>query len=1830
MVSPRLLAEQQADMERRAEEARVRNLAIAAKANEGDTAYQSKNQFDSLLAAQKAIEKVTQQPEYTKRSGASWNPNVATTQQIQEENPGLLSRIGTTYTNWTRPYVAPVYYAMLKANAAITGDTTNVNEMRRFYELRKQKAKGDLSRTIGGWFHPLDKEESEVLSNIWERNPLPYGFLGAAEIVVDPINILPVGYMAKVTAKTLKTGTRLLLGKGNRFGMPEEPVIPDSVAAKGGFTDEDYLRPNDNARHFDDQPQTQEAPGNPDNPSLGTFAAVKAFLARRFIRKDPPSIDDNNITNALPPTTVINPTDELLQLETALGKTVHSASQQINGPFRVALEKSAPAFQLDALGGVINVTLDRAKAQMVIKGLKQQQKVKGISTKDLDELKFLEKEVTDLLDEASLPYYTHVIEHADLFNFNAAQNDYLQAWFAMQDDIFEMGKRVPEFQLKKHTYSVVDDATQEVYTGNYYPKIARQKFDRETGEVTELRHNPWIRRELTGLVEEGVIRANNDYIYETDMIAAATEWYQAAALGTANAIFFKKVGEMVARNSPENLDAAFKRLLAQGDPDQMGKDWVNKILLTGKVTPTDGLMQSVTRIDSQVAALEDVRKFVHMMQGLIELDNAGLLAEAGIRSLRDLSKANLLKVGAKLKQYNDTTLDPEIKKLEDFEKAIGEPRPVRSSSPPMDPLPGPRIADKLPQELSRAKPRFNQMSLEWESDIDMAMYIIANPTKLSRSHGKYVAWLRKVYPNISEQDLMLQARRVRNDISSLAKSNYTEGGLLRIPITNSMRTVTRAAADIPKKPAPRKLALDKKLHLKKAFLKQLQDESIDESLIPKAVQRELLELSSRPREFRQRMDQIRKGLLGGDKKSLGRLPSLRAQKKAIDELRALSTSKDPTKALEDTLELLKSKKGNVPLRNIARKLLRDEDPARNLTHEGLEDFTAHMDTELENLNALRADNMRALEARVDDIDAINPVKMQLEDGSILKIDTKLVSTIASAPETKELPFVLRTMTDINMFFRMAGTTLDASQPIIQGLRLLPVAPKVWAQMYTGGIKDIIAGNIDTYEWYSAFMSSIPPLEMARYTRMGIPLNEVPEYLEILNRKSFKSKSEWVEKQLDKVPGDMTQKGSGQWLVQQFKNRPLAAIRVYTAQSNMARIAMAQALTPQVRNAAMQKLGFQSYDAMRLLSGDELVAVVKNQIPPQWLADPATGSLRAATRDDAARLIREALEREDLELGEIVNKATGLVNSMAGGGLSKFVQDHQVMSSLLLFAPRFFASQLSLTADILRFGTRGRLARESTAQLLSAGFMFYSGTSLMLGQEPKLDPRPKKDGGDGGDFLSLQINGVKVSIGGSATALLKLLIQQYGSLRRGTFEVTPGLPDPENNSYFRFLTNRLSPIGGVTMEIAKGRTYSGHPVDWGDTPFSATKQSLELLGPNLAPFWAQSLVDAPMNQGWGSRLAGMGAEFIGFNSYATSPWDVVHELRNQYADSDYGDAFEEMYGRRPEWDDLDESQQTRIEINHEDVRAAERYGREVWGDRAFTSMQADINSYMQEADIITTDFNREYRELEKNIFERFESGTDYRPGKYFRDRRADMFRDKTRAREELNETYAEVIEYFNEPKDPDKFIPIFNLIKQQYMDNIVYAEDLESPNLPGGFDYEERDRRVQEFTEIFGEDMLATIRQHVEMVNASEHYLEREYRWGRDIARKYWKVPEFIIEQEGLTHIRALWLRYDAKSRGNDVDREEARAMLIVSPELKRIESMTTKVRIELRKEDPIMERYLYKYGYVSTFENKENNQIMREAVDLTGSIGMAKINIPYPPWKLEAIRAAELDNQQQM
>ena len=196
---------------------------------------------------------------------------------------------------------------------------------------------------------------------------------------------------------------------------------------------------------------------------------------------------------------------------------------------------------------------------------------------------------------------------------------------------------------------------------------------------------------------------------------------------------------------------------------------------------------------------------------------------------------------------------------------------------------------------------------------------------------------------------------------------------------------------------------------------------------------------------------------------------------------------------------------------------------------------------------------------------------------------------------------------------------------------------------------------------------------------------------------------------------------------------------------------------------------------------------------------------------------------------------------------------------------------------------------------------------------------------------------------------------------------------------------------------------------------------------------------------------------------------------------------------------------------------------------------------------------------------------------------------------------------------------------------MFAADLDVPSMPGGFDFNERDRRVQEFIEIFGEDMYVTIRQQVEMVNTSEHPMEREYRWGRALTKKYWNAPNLIMERLGYTGLMPMWSQYSTlKASPNPEDRAIAKSIKDASPQIQEVDRLVTKVREEIRKQDPLLERYLYKYGYVESLVNAENAQLNREAPDLNGGLGMAPLDIPYPEWKFKAIRAAQLDNEQQM
>jgi hypothetical protein len=83
---------------------------------------------------------------------------------------------------------------------------------------------------------------------------------------------------------------------------------------------------------------------------------------------------------------------------------------------------------------------------------------------------------------------------------------------------------------------------------------------------------------------------------------------------------------------------------------------------------------------------------------------------------------------------------------------------------------------KLSTELTGAKPRYgygeNLFKLEFESDIDKALYIVAQK-KPSKSDEKYMTFLRPLFANSTDAEIRSKGEQVRSNIKSMAK-NYDE------------------------------------------------------------------------------------------------------------------------------------------------------------------------------------------------------------------------------------------------------------------------------------------------------------------------------------------------------------------------------------------------------------------------------------------------------------------------------------------------------------------------------------------------------------------------------------------------------------------------------------------------------------------------------------------------------------------------------------------------------------------------------------------------------------------------------------------------------------------------------------------------------------------------------------------------------------------------------------------------------------------------------------------------------------------------------------------------
>lgn len=77
----------------------------------------------------------------------------------------------------------------------------------------------------------------------------------------------------------------------------------------------------------------------------------------------------------------------------------------------------------------------------------------------------------------------------------------------------------------------------------------------------------------------------------------------------------------------------------------------------------------------------------------------------------------------------------------------------------------------LPHNLSRSKPRYNSQKINFQSDIDKALYIIRNRSTKSKAHDEFMSYLSNVFPDISEKDLRNLGDRIFEDFKEIAKTS---------------------------------------------------------------------------------------------------------------------------------------------------------------------------------------------------------------------------------------------------------------------------------------------------------------------------------------------------------------------------------------------------------------------------------------------------------------------------------------------------------------------------------------------------------------------------------------------------------------------------------------------------------------------------------------------------------------------------------------------------------------------------------------------------------------------------------------------------------------------------------------------------------------------------------------------------------------------------------------------------------------------------------------------------------------------------------------------------
>ena len=518
------------------------------------------------------------------------------------------------------------------------------------------------------------------------------------------------------------------------------------------------------------------------------------------------------------------------------------------------------------------------------------------------------------------------------------------------------------------------------------------------------------------------------------------------------------------------------------------------------------------------------------------------------------------------------------------------------------------------------------------------------------------------------------------------------------------------------------------------------------------------------------------------------------------------------------------------------------------------------------------------------------------------------------------------------------------------------------------------------------------------------------------------------------------------------------------------------------------------------------------------------------------------EQQLMELARHLDRMTGVMSSKA---LGIGPTQRSFESAFLFFAPRYTRATLSLIGDVFRGGMSGAEARKALASMLTGGAAMYAGAAEALGQEIKLDPRPSKYGGDGAQFMTMEVTDPvtgevrHVGIGGAMLGTLRFLADLTSAAIEDPERLDLEHMNRVDNPFMKFMYQRTSPLTGAITELVEKKNYFGEPFEdkWDYAQFLLEK---------FTPIAAQSLLMEP----GGFSPSTLVTEELGLRTFPQSDWERRDVFRDKLAQEVFGMPWDELASPTgPGKLAQRKLEQSSPELQAMTDRADEKSATMARGEGKIW------NTWYKEGEQVET----YYREIITKAAEEFSATRD---GVTFRDKvnEAESNRRAMYTVRDKNPEFAEVKAYFNEPLD-EKTLAQMNPLdraRREYY-NLMYGPGMYDEY--GNYNFAEADAREDDFTRQYGPQAVAYIEEY-KTSKWNEPSALKALRRARSLLDPYWELESQIWAK----------LPPQAKELSDQIKiierTDPERAKQLLTPQILWARRLSALLRSQMKKSDP--------------------------------------------------------------